>query len=335
MTTFLSKFTKAFTYPWDVNQRIYGLYLLGALLLSSVFYVRRCLLGRKPVKDFRAWAGYLFNPRIFGHPSARLDYLLLVINPIILAVLTGLGVFSMTTIAIEVADGMDLLLGNTDPNWPTGMVTMLFTSTLFIADDFSRFLLHCLLHRIPFLWVFHKVHHSAEVLTPATVYRIHPVESLLFANRMLLTQGCVLGVFFYGFGMKLSAWDIAGANLFTFLFNFTGSNLRHSHIRLSYGPLFERLFISPAQHQLHHSNRPEHFNRNYGSFLAVWDALFGTLMPVHGQRRHGFGLGQTVPNPHTGIFQAYTLPFIEFAQLLGLGKVQVNLPDLPVVQKEV
>ncbi len=324
MTVFLEKFTKAFSYPWDANQRIYGLYLLGALILASVFYLRRCRIRRSPVADLRAGLRYLFNPRIFLHASARLDYLLLVINPVILTVLTGLGVLSMTTIAIEVSEGMDVLFGNADPDWPAGLVTAFFTTVLFVADDFSRFLLHGLLHRIPFLWVFHKVHHSAEVLTPATVYRIHPVESFLFANRMLLTQGLVLGVFFYGFGMKLSAWDIAGANLFTFLFNFAGSNLRHSHIRLSYGPLFERIVISPAQHQLHHSNRPEHFDRNYGAFLAVWDGLFGTLMSVHGQRRHGFGLGNSRSNPHTSLWRAYAAPFLEVAQLLSIHKGQVN-----------
>ena len=56
------------------------------------------------------------------------------------------------------------------------------------------------------------------------------------------------------------------------------------------------LFQSPAHHQLHHSDHPDHFNKNLGYSLAVWDWLFGTLVIPHPDRRvqnvH-FGLGET------------------------------------------
>jgi len=38
---------------------------------------------------------------------------------------------------------------------------------------------------VPFLWEFHKVHHSANVLTPITAFRVHPVDTWLFANMIL------------------------------------------------------------------------------------------------------------------------------------------------------
>jgi sterol desaturase/sphingolipid hydroxylase (fatty acid hydroxylase superfamily) len=53
------------------------------------------------------------------------------------------------------------------------------------------------------------------------------------------------------------------------------ANLRHSHVRLSFGPL-EGLFISPTQHQIHHSI--DHEDVNFGSCLAIWDRWFSTLV---------------------------------------------------------
>ena len=62
-----------------------------------------------------------------------------------------------------------------------------------------------------------------------------------------------------------------------FIFNLLGANLRHSHIPIRFGKYFERVFISPAQHQIHHSNDSIHFDKNFGSIFAFWDGLFGTL----------------------------------------------------------
>jgi len=60
-----------------------------------------------------------------------------------------------------------------------------------------------------------------------------------------------------------------------FLFNALGANLRHSHIWLSFGSL-ERWFISPAQHQIHHSSAEADRDINFGTCLAIWDRLFGS-----------------------------------------------------------
>ena len=59
---------------------------------------------------------------------------------------------------------------------------------------------------------------------------------------------------------------------------FFGANLRHSHVKLKYPSFLEYIFISPHQHQIHHSDNPIHFNKNMGSKLAIWDWLLGTLV---------------------------------------------------------
>jgi sterol desaturase/sphingolipid hydroxylase (fatty acid hydroxylase superfamily) len=71
--------------------------------------------------------------------------------------------------------------------------------------------------------------------------------------------------------------ELVGVNAHVVAANLTGANFHHAHIWISFGPMLERLFISPSQHHINHSRKPAHFNRNYGRILAIWDWMFGTL----------------------------------------------------------
>ena len=155
------------------------------------------------------------------------------------------------------------------------IIVTLYTASLFLFSDFTRYWLHRLLHKSELLWAFHQVHHSAEVLTPITFYRVHPVESVLFGFRYALSTGFVTGIFLYLFGAQLSLFDILGVNALHFIALFIGSNLRHSPVPLAYYHCLEHWFISPKQHQQHHT--PAYSNKNFGGVLAIWDTLFNTL----------------------------------------------------------
>ena len=102
--------------------------------------------------------------------------------------------------------------------------------------------------------------------------------------------GIVTGGFFYLFRGQAVAWQFVGINVLGFAANALGGNLRHSHIWLSYGTRIERYLLSPAQHQIHHSNAPVHFDRNFGTWLAIWDRLAGTLYVPKRRERLAFGL---------------------------------------------
>ncbi|WP_300425384.1 sterol desaturase family protein [uncultured Thalassolituus sp.] len=158
---------------------------------------------------------------------------------------------------------------------PTWGIAVAFSLTFFLLEDISRFGLHRLMHKVPALWHLHKVHHSATTLTPLTLHRIHPVEMTLYALRGWLVFTLVSGAFLYLAGRELTALHILGVDALGFLFNVLGANLRHSHIPLSFGP-FERWFISPVQHQIHHSSAPAHVDKNFGTCLAIWDKLGGS-----------------------------------------------------------
>ena len=290
-------------YLFDANKRIFIGYSIMALILAALAYGLR-----KSKKSTRGFFRYVFAKKIWWAPSARQDYQLWIYNRVLKALLFTPIILTMVPVALATTELLEGAFGLQAP-MPLSetSVVIIFTVLLFLADDFSRFLLHYALHKVPFLWHYHKVHHSAKVLTPFTIYRSHPLESYLYACRMALSQGMVVGVCYYLFGTKLSMVDILGANIFVFAFNAMGSNLRHSHVWLSWGRHVEKWLISPAQHQIHHSDNPQHFDTNLGSALAIWDRLVGTLIRADEVGKISIGVGQYDAG-HDSIWAIYTKP---------------------------
>ncbi len=312
MLDFLSvNFTELTRYLFDANKRIYFLYLFSAIVLAIPVF-----LHQSTSRSILAFVQFILPKKIYTHQSAKQDYALLIINKLIKSALFPLVVISMAPVAISVASGIEFVFGYNQPLiLSSAAIIAIFTVLLFVFDDFTRFILHYVLHKVPALWEFHKVHHSALVLTPFTIYRSHPVESLLYAFRMAITQGAVVGICYYFFGPTLKMYDILGANAFVFLFNFFGSNLRHSHIWLSWGDTIENYVISPAQHQIHHSNNPKHFDSNFGSALAIWDKLFSSHIKASQVGKIAYGISANHAG-HSSLLQIYVEPFKKSLQCL-------------------
>ena len=189
-------------------------------------------------------------------------------------------------------------------------VVILYTVVLWLVSDFTRFLLHWLLHKVPFLWKLHEVHHSAEVLTPITQYRMHPIEMILFYFRGIFVIGIVSGIYLYYFPFVMveeGYMMVFGVNIFRFFFLFVGSNLRHSQIPVRFPAFLELFFISPYQHQIHHSKDQKHFDKNFGSHLAIWDWLFRSLVRSKDVEKVDYGIPDG--NPHQSLLKAYFEPF--------------------------
>ncbi|OHU87691.1 MULTISPECIES: sterol desaturase family protein [Pseudoalteromonas] len=292
-------------YLLDANKRIYLPYLLSAVVMAVPVY----FAAQLPKRSMRGFLQFLFPKNVWLCKSARLDYGLLVSNVLLKAALFAPIVLTMVPVAIATTEILEWCFGQPlHLPWPESAVIAIFTLMLFIVDDLTRFLLHLLLHKVAFFWEFHKVHHSAKVLTPFTIYRSHPVESYLYACRMALTQGLVVGLGYHFFGTELSMYDILGANAFVFLFNIFGANLRHSHIRFTWGDWLEGWFISPAQHQIHHSDNPQHFDTNLGSALAIWDRMYGSLIKASAAPHISIGVGQYDAG-HDSLTAIYLKPF--------------------------
>ncbi|HHH30477.1 MAG TPA: fatty acid hydroxylase family protein [Polyangiaceae bacterium] len=252
----------------------------------------------------------LLAPSIWLHRSARLDYALLFANAALkILLLAPLGL-SAYGVAVALVRALDAAFGVPQMQLPDAVVTAIYTVTLFVAWDLSRYLLHRLLHSVPALFAIHKVHHSAEVLTPMTLFRVHPIESALFMARGILVTGVITGLFFYVFRARAIELQLLGVNAIGLLFNALGSNLRHSHVWLSYGPKLERLLISPAQHQIHHGTERADQESNFGTWLAIWDGWAGSLrLASELDRPSRFGLADADQNhdPH-GLVSALWSP---------------------------
>jgi len=221
----------------------------------------------------------IFDKKIFFSKSAKSDYKIFLINQLIMMIVSP---FLITQLTIATAlyfyfHTIDWLSAGMFVGIAKIYIILSFTIFQFTIDDFSKYIVHRFMHKWPVLWALHKVHHSATVLTPMTVFRTHPLEGIIFSLRSALTQAIGISLFFYLFGNLVSLYTIVGVNVFVFVFNILGSNLRHSHIGIRYWKWLEYIFISPAQHQLHHSVAFEHHDKNFGAALAVWDWLFGSL----------------------------------------------------------
>ena len=146
------------------------------------------------------------------------------------------------------------------------------------------------MHKLHFLWEFHKIHHSATSLNPLTQYRIHPFELIINNIRSIIIFGLVTGLFDYLSAHQIDKLVFLGVKCISFFFLFLGANLRHSHVKLKYPKFLEYILISPFQHQIHHSNNPKHFNKNMGSKFALWDWILGTLVLSKSVGRISFGV---------------------------------------------
>jgi sterol desaturase/sphingolipid hydroxylase (fatty acid hydroxylase superfamily) len=287
--------------------------LIGALGLCALYYAdRRRARGRR--LSLRGFARSIFPRRILLHPSSLVDMRLWVLNGIAFASaygILGLGLFFWRD---EVVGCLTHEWGVHAPvRWPAWTILTLATVLQLLAAELAYWFAHYCFHKIPALWEFHKVHHSAEVMTMLTELRQHPVEIIAFMNLIGLSTGIVFGVMTYVFGPGVRPFTLLNGNFLLMAFLVTYGHLRHSHMWIAFTGLAGRILQSPAHHQLHYSANPVHYDRNLGFALAVWDWAFGTLVvPARARQRIVFGVGAEA-RPFRSALAAFVVPCARFA----------------------
>lgn len=142
----------------------------------------------------------------------------------------------------------------------------------FVVRDFVQWWIHRLLHRVPVLWEFHKVHHSVEQMGFAAHLRFHWMENVVYRSIEYIPLALI------GIGLR----DFFIIHIFTLAVG----HFNHSNFRLNLGPL-KYLFNNPQMHIWHHAyDLPEgkRMGVNFGLTLSVWDYLFGTsYIPYDGR----------------------------------------------------
>jgi sterol desaturase/sphingolipid hydroxylase (fatty acid hydroxylase superfamily) len=236
---------------------------------------------------------------VFG-PSGRADLGWFAFNTLCGGALIGWALLSQGAVAAWTRQGLVALLGPSGIHaagvWPAALTSVV----LYLAFELAYWADHWLSHNVPALWEIHKVHHTAEALSPLTTFRVHPLESLKFYNIVALVTGLAGGLLDYGLGAAHGQLTLLGADVLFLAFMFSFGHLLHSHVWISLpGPL-ARVLMSPAAHQIHHSTDPQHFGCNLGNALAVWDWAFGTLrVPPKQRAALTFGVAGEGAEAHT------------------------------------
>ena len=155
--------------------------------------------------------------------------------------------------------------------WKIGATVLLF--------DFILYVWHLLNHQVPFLWRFHRVHHSDLNMDVSTASRFH-------IGELSVSAGIKIGqIFFLG-------PDLIAITIFESLIVLT-SQFHHSSMIVP--PWFERLywtlFVPPSMHRIHHSVVIKERNSNYGTIFSIWDRIMETMVSKIDQERIRIGIG--------------------------------------------
>jgi sterol desaturase/sphingolipid hydroxylase (fatty acid hydroxylase superfamily) len=138
-------------------------------------------------------------------------------------------------------------------------------SVLFL--DFVSYGWHRANHVLPFLWRWHRVHHSDPSFTVSTSLRFHPGELVLSLPLRILA-------------VVLLGAPVVAVVVFEVAFTLANS-IVHGDIDLPQGAdqVASRLFVTPALHRWHHTVVVPDRDRNFGTIFSIWDRLFGSYSP--------------------------------------------------------
>jgi sterol desaturase/sphingolipid hydroxylase (fatty acid hydroxylase superfamily) len=138
----------------------------------------------------------------------------------------------------------------------------------FVVLDFSFYICHVAMHKVPSFWRFHQVHHSDPALDATTTIRQHPGESLIRYSFLTIAT-IVLGPSVFAFAMY-RAWSVINGFF------------EHANVRTPPWLAAPLTLITswPSMHRIHHSCVAIQTDTNYGNIFSVFDRLFGTFTPI-------------------------------------------------------
>lgn len=145
-------------------------------------------------------------------------------------------------------------------SWPYALQLLL----LFVLADFIQWNVHRMLHRVDWLWNFHKVHHSVKQMGFAAHMRFHFMETIVYKSIQYIPLAMI------GFSIE----DFFIVHMLTLAIG----HINHANVGIDYGPL-KYILNNPKMHIWHHARAlpaDRRFGVNFGISLSIWDYLFGT-----------------------------------------------------------
>lgn len=175
------------------------------------------------------------------------------------------------------------------PIWAQFLVT-------FLVLDFLRYWLHRFHHRVPWLWHFHRVHHSSEHLNATSGLRMHAVDLVQLTALPLLIFHLLFDHASFAPGVVVAVLLVGGVV----------DAFQHADITFDitqpWKGRWNRLFNNPHFHAWHHTSDGHLRDGNYGNTLLIWDRLFGSEV-THDHLPEAFGVprDQAVKNTALGL----------------------------------
>lgn len=165
-----------------------------------------------------------------------------------------------------------------------------------LLTDIMQYWFHRLFHRIPFLWGFHAVHHSAKSMDWLAGARMHFAEIILLrgvTSLPLLTLGFLPSVLQAYIGVV-----------------YVYSSLLHANLRGDFN-VFGHIMATPRFHHWHHALEAEGVDKNFAIHFPFLDRLFGTFYLPPGKWPQGYGVPEDVPQ---GYLAQMRYPFVRKAR---------------------
>ena len=305
-------------------------FLLTTLALGIALWALRNGRGAKDATGQEQPAAtlvhFLLPYDIYSHVSARVDVSLYVFERILRPLWAGglilaVGVTAETAIISSLVDA----LGESPSLDVNYAWMMLYSFVTLLLYDFIFYVIHYAEHKVPALWVIHKVHHSAEVLTPLTRYREHVLEGPIYAAGSALAYGLAGGVFAWIFNGGITQATLFNIGLFSLIFGFNGS-FRHYHVAFHYPKWLSQWLHSPVMHHTHHSYLEKHWDTNLAAVTSIWDRLFGTLYIPEKDEPTPWGLGPQTQDSYRSFWQNTTGPFRDWYAMASGNTIKAANP---------
>ena len=177
--------------------------------------------------------------------------------------------------------------------WVAALPFVIQFIAIMLLTDVVQYWVHRAFHRVPWLWNFHAVHHSAKSMDWMAGARMHFLE--IFALR----SATVIPMFVLGF-------TETAMHSYIFLV-YLYSTFVHANLGWRLGWV-EKILVTPRFHHWHHGIEQEAIDVNFSIHFPFLDKLFGTFHLPENRWPSGYGIGgHPVPN---GYLEQFKYPFV-------------------------
>ena len=187
--------------------------------------------------------------------------------------------------------------------------------------DFTSYWFHRTAHRVPFLWRFHRVHHSDTSMDSSTYFRSHPLELFLWFGSSTIIAAGIFGLDI----MTLGLYFLVVTPFFV---------LEHTNLRFPkwIDKSFGLIFTTPNQHKVHHEQNQHYTDSNYADIFILWDRLFGTYKHKEPELIQ-YGLKEFDEPKKQQFWYLLRSPFINIDRVSST--TSADMPESEVVEAEV